>query len=129
MPSEKVQHFQNKHTDLSNLQSKIEDYLKSDGFTVQSTPGSNHGVVLQAKKGKFLSGIIDADRAMTIYISGTSDDFTVRIGIGKWLAHLGTAAVETLLLSELFLFVDIAEMVWNFEIEDKLAKEISSVVG
>ncbi|TAN22189.1 MAG: hypothetical protein EPN30_09170 [Actinomycetota bacterium] len=129
MPKEKVLHFQNKHTDIQNLQGKIEEYLKSDGFTVQTSQASDHGVVLQAKKGKFLSELIDADRALTIYISGNPDDLVVRIGIGKWLEHLGIAAVETLLLSDLFLFVDVGEMMWNLEIEGKLASEIATFVG
>jgi len=55
---------------------------------------------------------------MTIMIAGSAADFTVRIGIGKWLEHLGVTAAETLLLSELFLVVDVAEMAWNLEIED-----------
>ena len=129
MPSEKILHFKDKNADFSSLSSKISDYLKSDGFTVQSSPTSNQGTVLQAKKGKFLAGMIDADRAMTIYISGSPDDFTVRIGIGKWLEHLGIAMVETLLISDLFFVVDIAEMAWNLEIENKLVKEIESIVG
>ena len=54
---------------------------------------------------------------------------TVRIGIGKWLQHLGVAALETLLISELFLVVDVAESAWNLEIEDKLAKQIEAFVG
>ena len=37
--------------------------------------------------------------------------------------------VETLLLSELFLVVDVGEMAWNLEIEDKLAKQIESFIG
>ncbi len=129
MPKEKVLHFQNKHVDINILQSKIEDYLKSEGFTIQSSPSSDHGVVIQAKKGKFLAEVIDADRVLTIYITGNPEDLVVRIGIGKWLAHLGVAAVETLLLSELFLFIDVAEMAWNLEIEDKLVMQISSFVG
>jgi len=129
MIGEKVQHFQSKSTDLSDLQGKIENYLRSDGFTVQTSPSSPHGAVIQAKKGGFLSEIIAADRALTILISGESDNFTVRIGIGKWLEHLGVAAVETLLLSALFLVVDVAEMAWNLEIEDKLAKQIETFVG
>lgn len=56
-------------------------------------------------------------------------DFTVRIGIGKWLEHLGVALVETLLLSDLFLVVDVAETAWNIEIEDKLVRKINSLVG
>jgi hypothetical protein len=129
MIGEKVEHFQGKGTDLGELQSRIETYLKDDGFTVQSSAPSAHGVVIQAKKGGFLRGLVDADRAMTITISGSPDDFTVRIGIGKWLEHLATAAIETLLISELFLVVDVAETAWNVEIEDKLGKEIRSFVG
>jgi hypothetical protein len=62
-------------------------------------------------------------------VSGNPNDFTVRIGIGKWLQHLGVAAVETLLISELFLPVDVAETAWNLEIEDKLGKQIKELVS
>jgi hypothetical protein len=86
MVGDKVEHFQGKGTDLSALQSHIEQYLKAD-------------------------------------------DFTVRVGIGKWLEHLAVAAVETLLISDLFLVVDVAETAWNFEIEDKLVKDFTSFIG
>lgn len=121
--------FQGKGTDLSVLQQKIEEYLKSDGFSVQASAPSEQGAVLQAKKGGFLRGVVDADRALTIMVSGEPNDFTVRVGIGKWLEHLGVAAVETLLISDLFLVVDVAETAWNFEVEDKLLKQIESLVG
>lgn len=129
MIGEKVLHFQGKGTDFGELQGKIESYLQSDGFTVQTSPPSPHGIVIQAKKGGFLSELIAADRALTILISGESNDFTVRLGIGKWVEHLGVAAVETLLLSTLFLVVDGGEMAWNLEIEEKLAKQIEAFVG
>ncbi|HLM94935.1 MAG TPA: hypothetical protein VK283_01395 [Acidimicrobiales bacterium] len=129
MIGEKIQQFKNKNTDLSALQAKIDEYLKSDGFTTSTSAPSAHGTVLQAKKGGFLRGVVDADRALTIVISGDPNDFTVRIGIGKWLQHLGVAALETLLLSDLFLVVDVAETAWNFEIEDKLVKQIEAFVG
>ncbi len=126
---EKVLHFQDKHVDLNDLQSKIEEYLKSDGFTTQSSADSAHATVIQAKKGKFLAAVSDAGRALTILVAGSADDCVVRIGIGKWLQHLGTAALETLLLSDLFLLVDVAETAWNIEIEDKLVKQIESFVA
>jgi hypothetical protein len=129
MIGEKVQQFQGKGTDLNELQGKIGSYLQTEGFTVQTSPPSAQGTVIQAKKGGFLSEIIAADRALTILVSGDSDNFTVRIGIGKWVEHLGVAAVETLLLGALFLVVDVAEMAWNLEIENKLAKQIESFVG
>jgi hypothetical protein len=129
MLGEKVLHFEAKHVDLSDLQSKIESYLKSDGFTVQSSAESDHGNVVQAKKGGHIAALIAADRALSIVVSGTPDDCLVRIGIGKWIQHLATAAIETLLLSELFLVVDVAESAWNLEIEDKLVKQIQSFVS
>lgn len=129
MIGEKVQHFEGKQTDLEGLEGKIEEYLTSEGFKVQKSSPSPHGIVIQAKKGGFLSGIIDATRALTILVDGEPNNFTVRTGVGKWLEHLGIAAVETLMLSELFLVVDVAEMAWNVEIEEKLAKKVAALVG
>jgi hypothetical protein len=129
MVGEKVLHFQSKDRDPGYVQGHIEEYLKSDGFTVQTSKPSAQGVVIQAKKGGFLRGVVDADRAMTIVIAGTPNDFTIRIGIGKWVEHLGVAVIETLLISQLFLVVDVAESAWNLEIEDKLVKDIKAFVG
>jgi len=129
MVGSKVEHFEGKGTDLSALQSHIEEYLKGDGFTVQASAPSAQGTVIQARKGGFLAGFIDADRALTIRIEGSPADFTVRVGIGKWLEHLATAAIETLAVSMLFLPVDVAETAWNLEIEGKLIKDIKSFVG
>ena len=126
---EKVMHFQDKGSDLGTVQLKIDNYLRNEGFSVQSSPRTAQGTVIQAKKGGFLRGVVDADRALSILVSGSPNDFTVRIGIGKWLQHLGVAALETLLISDLFLVVDVAESAWNFEIEDKLARQIEAFVG
>ncbi len=61
--------------------------------------------------------------------SGDPANFTVRIGIGKWLKYLAVAALQALLLSDLILVVDVAETAWNPEIEDKLGKQIESFVS
>ncbi|HLX19473.1 MAG TPA: hypothetical protein VKR23_04925 [Gaiellaceae bacterium] len=129
MIGEKELHFQGKGTDLPGLQAKIGSQLESQGFKVQTSPPGTDGYAIQATKGGFLDKIIDADRALSILISGDPNDFTVKIGIGKWLQHLGIAAAETLLLSDLFLVVDVAESAWNLEIESKLAKQIETMVG
>jgi hypothetical protein len=129
MIGDKVERFQGKGKDPSAVQSHIEEYLKTDGFTVQTSSPSAQGVVVQAKKGGFLRGVVAADRAMTITIEGSPDDFTVHVGIGKWLEHLGVAVIETLLISDLFLVVDVAESAWNLEIEDKLVKDLKTFVG
>lgn len=129
MVGDRVEHFEGKGTDLGALQSHVEGYLKGNGFTVQASAPSTQGTVIQARKGGFLAGFIDADRALTIAIQGSPGDFTVRVGIGKWIEHIATAAIETLLVSMLFLPVDVAETAWNVEIESKLIKDLKSFIG
>jgi hypothetical protein len=126
---DKEEHFEGKGTELSALQAHVEEYLKNDGFTVQTSTPSDEGTVIQAKKGGFLREIVAADRALTVTIKGSPNDFTVHFGIGKWLEHLGVAAIETLLISELFLFVDIADSLWNVEIENKLIADVKTFIG
>jgi hypothetical protein len=129
MLGDKEEHFTGKGTDLAALQTHIEEYLKSDGFTVTSSAPSDKGNVIQAQKGGWLREIVAADRALTVSISGTSADFIVRFGVGKWIKHLGVAAIETLLVSELFLVVDVADALWTLEVEDKLIAEVKKFVG
>jgi hypothetical protein len=126
---DKEEHFEGKGTDLGALQTHLEEYLKSNGFTVQTSAPSDQGAVVQAKKGGFLREVVDADRALTITIKGTPADFTVRFGVGKWLEHLGVAAIETLLLSELFLVVDVADSLWSLEVEDKIIADLKTFIG
>jgi hypothetical protein len=129
MVGEKVRHYQGKNTDLAALKDKIEQYLQNEGFKVQSSMPSQHGVLIQARKGGFLRDIITADRAFNILIDGEPNNFTVRVGIGKWFKNIAIAAIETLLLSEIFLLVDVPEMLWNFEVEGKISKNIDSFVA
>ena len=129
MIGDRQEHFQGKSTDLGALASHIEEYFKKDGFTVHSSAPSAQGSVIQAKKGGFLAGVIDADRALTVTISGSPADFTVRVGVGKLIQDLEVAVIETLVLGELFLVIDVAESAWNLEIEEKLLKDIKAFVG
>jgi hypothetical protein len=129
MLGDKSEHFEGKGTNLTDLETHITQYLENDGFAVQTAPPSDQGTVIQAKKAGFLRDVVAADRAFTITISGTSSDFTVRFGIGKWLQNLGVAAAETLLVSELFLPIDVADSMWSLEIEDKIIADVKKFVG
>jgi hypothetical protein len=129
MLGDKSEHFEGKGKDLSAVESHLEEYLKSDGFTVQTGPPNAEGTVIQAKKSGFLRDVVAAERAFTITITGAPNDFTVRFGIGKWLQNLGVAAAETLLLSDLFLPVDVADSLWSLEVEDKIIADLKKFVG
>ncbi len=126
--SEKILRFQNKNRDLGQLASQIQERLQADGYKVQyaSTP---IGRVIQAQKGGILRDAIDANRAFTIMVAGEPNDFTVHIGIGKWIQNLAVVAVETLFLSWLFLPVDIPEILWTVHVEDGIARQIAKMAG
>ncbi len=127
MVSEKILRFQNRNRDLNQLAQQITQQLQTEGYKVQQKIAPL-GTVIQAQKAGILRDIIAADRAFTIMISGQPNDFTVHIGIGKWIQNLAVTAVETLLLSALFLAVDVPEMLWTRHVEGGIAKEISQIV-
>ena len=128
MVMEKVMHFQGKNKDLSQLSQQVVQYMQSDGYKVQSTTAPL-GFVIQAQKAGILRDIITAERCFTIAISGQPNDFTVHIGIGKWIQNLAVVAVESILLTWLFLAVDVPEMLWNRHVENAIAKKITEIVG
>ncbi len=128
MVFEKIMRFQGKSKDLGQLSQQIVQQLQIEGYKVQ-TKAAPLGNIIQAQKAGILRDVIAADRAFTILISGQPDDFTIHIGIGKWIQNLAVTAVELLLLSTLFLAVDVPEMLWTTHVESGLAKEITKIVG
>ena len=128
MVAKKEMRFQGKNKDLNELAKQISDSLQSDGYKMQSTTGLS-GPVIQAQKAGILRDIITADRCFTITLSGQPNDFTITIGIGKWIQNIAVAAVEALLLSVLFLAVDVPEMLWTTHVENNIAKKITQLVG
>ncbi|MDG6934265.1 MAG: hypothetical protein JRN68_06165 [Nitrososphaerota archaeon] len=128
MVSEKVLHYTGKNRDLQQLAQQVASQLQSEGYQVQ-TGNPPLGIVIQAKKAGILRDIITADRAFTIMITGQPNDFSIHIGIGKWVQNLAVAAAEVLLLSVLFLAVDVPEMLWTTHVENQIVREINQIVG
>jgi hypothetical protein len=126
--SEKVMRFQDKNKDLSQLSQQIVQQLASEGYKTQSTTAPL-GIVIQAKKAGILRDIITADRAFSILITGQPNDFSIHVGIGKWIQNLAVAAAEVIFLSWLFLAVDVPEVLWTQHVENTIAKEITQIVG
>ena len=128
MVAEKTLRFQGKNKDLDQLAQQIEQQLQSEGYKTQSTKAPL-GNIIQATKAGILRDLFAADRAFTIMVSGQPADFTVQIGIGKWVQNLAVTAAETILLSGLFLAVDVPEMLWTTHVEGGIAKQITQIVG
>jgi hypothetical protein len=126
--SEKVMRFQGKNKDLNMLSQQIVQQLASEGYKTQSTTAPL-GVVIQAQKAGILRDIITADRAFSVLLTGQPNDFSVHIGIGKWVQNLAVVAAEAILLSMLFLAIDVPEMLWTRHVENTIAKEITQIIG
>ncbi len=129
MVSEKIVRFQNKGKDLNQLAQQIITLLNQDGYKTQMTSNSPVGIIIQATKAGILRDIITADRAFTIMITGEPNDFVLHIGIGKFIQNIAVIAAEALLLSALFLAVDIPEMLWTRHVESEILKRITQIIG
>jgi|SRR2546426_3351633 len=128
MVAEKTLRFQGKNWNLDELSNQVMQQLRSDGYKTQ-LKSAPLGTIIQAQKAGILRDIITADRAFTILISGQSDDFTIDVGIGKWVQNIAVAVVETLLISALFLAVDVPEMLWTTHVEKEIVRKISDIAS
>jgi hypothetical protein len=128
MLADKTVRYQGRNTNLDGLRDNIVRYLQDDGFKLQTPRPSQGGMLIQAQKGGFLRELITSERALNILIQGEPNNFSVRVGIGKWVQNIAVATVETLLISELFLPLDVGEMLWNVEVEKKILKKIDDFV-
>ncbi len=117
-----------KNWNLDELSNQVIQQLRSDGYKTQ-LKSAPLGTIIQAQKAGILRDIITADRAITILISGQSDDFTIHVGIGKWVQNIAVAVVETLLISALFLAVDVPEMLWTTHVEKEIVRKISDIAS
>jgi len=129
MVSEKIVRFQNKNKDLNQLAQQIITMLNQDGYKTQMTSNSPVGIIIQATKAGILRDIITADRAFTMMITGEPNDFVLHIGIGKFIQNIAVITAEALLLSALFLAVDIPEMLWTRHVEGEILKRITQMIG
>ncbi len=128
MVAEKTLRFQGKNWNLDELSNQIMQQLQADGYKTQ-LKSAPMGTIIQAQKAGILRDIITADRAFTIMISGQPNDFTIHVGIGKWVQNIAVAVVETLLISALFLAVDVPEMLWTMHVEKEIVRKISDIAS
>lgn len=128
MVAEKTKRYQGKNKDLASLGVAIAEKLKGRGYTVQSK-SDKAGTVVQAKKAGVLRDIITADRAFSILITGQPNDFSIRVGIGKFIQNISVLAVEAIVTAGLFLVVDVPEMLWTTHVQKEIIDEIDKIVN
>ena len=118
----------NKQVDINSLTQGFTQYLQNSGWNVQQS-SEGQKAVIQAQKAGILRDIITADRALTFTFENAPEGLHVGAGIGKWLKNIGIAVAEALLLSELFIVVDVPEMLWTEHVEKQLMRELDQTIG
>ena len=104
----------------------FEQYLKDSGWKTQSRVEEGQAV-LQANKLGFLRDIIAADRALTFMFKENAGNLEVHVGVGKLGQNLAVTAIEFLLLSDLFIAVDVPEMLWTKHVETELLGQLKAL--
>lgn len=118
-----------KKVEIAKLSEKLEKYLKDDKWEVQVVNLTDEPTVFQARKVGILREIFASDRALTIILSKTDNGTKVQMGVGKWIQNIAVTIVESVLLTSLFLVIDVPEMLWNVEIENKIQKKIDEFIN
>lgn len=109
---------------LNEIATTFGTYLQNNGWKVQNNIQSD-SAILQAQKGGILRDIIASDRALTFVLKDTQNgEINVHVGVANVLKNIGIMAIETILLSELFIFVDIPEMLFTEHIEKTILEQL-----
>lgn len=112
---------------LNDVVTQFVQFLQSQKWKVQSNVQGDRAIV-QAQKPGILRDIVAADRALTFTFDATAPgQIHVVTGVGKLLKNLGIAVIETLLLSELFLVVDIPEILFTEHVEKELLDQLRAI--
>ena len=112
--------------DVNTVTTAFEQYLRDSGWKTQSRVEEGQAV-LQANKAGFLRDIIAADRALTFMFKENSGNLEVHVGVGKLGQNLAVTAIEFLLLSDLFIAVDVPEMLWTKHVETELLGQLKAL--
>jgi hypothetical protein len=112
--------------DVNTVTTAFEQYLKDSGWKTQSRVETGQAV-LQANKAGFMRDIIAADRALTFMLKENAGNLEVHVGVGKLGQNLAVTAIEFLLLSDLFIAVDVPEMLWTKHVETELLGQLKAL--
>lgn len=114
-----IQHYEGKNVNLKTFSNGIEKWFKERNFATQSMQAENKWLVQARKQGVWRTVSASA-RAFSIFIEGTPNDFSVKIGTGKWINNATSLAVITILSGTVLLpFCGIATA-WSKKIKSDL---------
>lgn len=101
-------------------------YLTNNEWRVQSNIQSDKAI-LQAQKFGILRGLVAADRALTFEFTSDGSSVKVEVGVGRLLGDIAVTAIEVILISEIFIAVDVPEVAWSDHVENELLGELRNI--
>ncbi|MCL4454016.1 hypothetical protein [Ferroplasma sp.] len=113
---------------LDELVKAFSTYLTDNKWRVQSNVQQDKAI-LQAQKFGILRGLIAADRALTFVFTQDSGQIKVEVGVGRLLGDLAVTAIEVILISEIFIVVDVPEIAWSDHVEKELLDELQNMAN
>lgn len=111
---------------VKELATAFADFLKNSNWKVQSNIQDDKAII-QAQKPGILRDLIAADRALTFSFENINDEINVHVGVGKLLKNLAITAIEVILISEIFVVVDIPEILWTDHVEKDLLVQLNNL--
>jgi len=111
---------------LDDLIKAFSTYLTDNKWRVQSNVQSDKAI-LQAQKFGILRGLVAADRALTFVFTVEGSQVKVEVGVGRLLGDIAVTAIEVILISEIFIVVDIPEIAWSDHVEKELLDELQNM--
>jgi hypothetical protein len=113
---------------LDDIVKTFSAYLTDNKWRVQSNIQQDKAI-LQAQKFGILRGLVAADRALTFIFTQDSGQIKVDVGVGRLLGDLAVTAIEVILISEIFIVVDIPEIAWSDHVEKELLDELQNIAN
>jgi hypothetical protein len=113
---------------LDDILKDFSAYLTNLDWKVQSKIEGDKAI-LQAQKFGFFRGLVAADRALIFVFTSEGGQIKVDVGVGRFLGDFAITAIEVILLSEIFILVDIPEILWSDHIEKQFLQQLETIAG
>jgi hypothetical protein len=115
--SEKV--FPVNNVDLQGLATDLKAWFTENGYEVQSADKENVHV-FQARKKSGFSTLLDASPAFNVRIEGTTGEYTVDVGTGKWMESVPSADLTQMLTGGLTWLAPASSAEWAIKLEGEV---------
>ncbi|MEM0139898.1 MAG: hypothetical protein QXZ44_04720 [Ferroplasma sp.] len=111
---------------LQDIVQEFSNQLTNEGWKTQSNV-TDDKAILQVQKIGILRGLIAADRALTFVFTAEPGQIRVQVGVGKLIGDIAVTAIEVILISEIFIIVDIPEIAWSDHVENEMLVNLENI--